>query len=99
MRPRERYSIMERCRIAGLQGDKSMATPILNMIAQETWKTKEAKASADEQPTWGDLRSRAIAWETSSSSAYLQAGTEILVLAHPESVKNVKQGINKIMEE
>ena len=57
------YSIMERCRLAGLQGDKIMATPIINMVAQETWKTKEAKTSDDEIPSWGELHKRAVAWE------------------------------------
>ncbi|MEW6040138.1 MAG: acetyl-CoA decarbonylase/synthase complex subunit delta [Elusimicrobiota bacterium] len=92
------YSIMERCRLAGLQGDKIMATPIINMIAQETWKTKEAKASLEEQPVWGDLRKRAIAWEIACASGYLQAGAEILVLAHFESIKTVKQIISDLMK-
>ena len=90
------YSIMERCRLAGLQGDKIMATPIINMIAQETWKTKEAKATTDEQPNWGDLHKRGISWEVTCSAGYLQAGADILVLAHPESIKIVKNIISNL---
>jgi acetyl-CoA decarbonylase/synthase complex subunit delta len=92
------YSIMERTRLAGLQGDKIMATPIINMIAQETWKTKETKASQEEQPSWGPLNSRGEAWETGCAISYLQAGSNIVVLAHPESVKIVKGTINNLMK-
>jgi acetyl-CoA decarbonylase/synthase complex subunit delta len=92
------YSIMERCRLAGLQGDKTIATPIINMVAQETWKTKEAKAPQEEQPGWGDLHKRAVAWEVACAAGYLQAGAEILVLAHYESVKAIKQTIDELMK-
>ncbi|MCS7150982.1 MAG: acetyl-CoA decarbonylase/synthase complex subunit delta [Endomicrobia bacterium] len=85
------YSIMERCRLAGLQGDKVMATPIINLIAEETWKTKEAKVSVEEEPTWGDSPiERGIVWETTTAMGYLQAGADILVLAHPGSIRNLK---------
>ncbi|OGS23979.1 MAG: acetyl-CoA decarbonylase/synthase complex subunit delta [Elusimicrobia bacterium RIFOXYB2_FULL_48_7] len=90
------YSIMERCRLAGLAGDKIMGTPIINMIAEETWKTKEAKTPADEQPAWGDLHKRAIGWEIACASGYLQAGANILVMEHPEAIKTVKDTINKL---
>jgi len=91
------YSIMERCRLAGLTGDKVVATPIINMIAEETWKIKEAKASKDEQPTWGELHSRAVGWEVTCAAGYLQAGSDILVLVHPESIKIIKQTIKQLM--
>ncbi|MBU0951728.1 MAG: acetyl-CoA decarbonylase/synthase complex subunit delta [Elusimicrobia bacterium] len=90
------YSIMERCRLAGLAGDKNMATPIINMIAEETWKTKEAKTPLDEQPTWGELHKRALGWEIVCASGYLQAGVDVLVLEHPETIKTIKQTINNL---
>ncbi len=88
------YSIMERCRLSGLQGDKVMATPIINLIAEETWKTKEAKVSLEEEPLWGEPVKRAIVWETTTAIGYLLAGSDILVLAHPESIVNVKNYIS-----
>ncbi|MBU2567569.1 MAG: acetyl-CoA decarbonylase/synthase complex subunit delta [Elusimicrobia bacterium] len=90
------YSIMERCRLAGLQGDKIMATPILNMIAQETWKTKEAKTPQEEIPGWGDIHKRAVAWEITCANGYLHAGSDIIVLAHPESIKIVQSHISQL---
>ncbi len=91
------YSIMERTRIAGLQGDKMMAMPIINLVAQETWKHKEAKVSENEAPQWGLLKERAIAWETTCAVGYLQSGADILVLAHPRSLISVKKAINELM--
>lgn len=91
------YSIMERCRLAGLQGDKVMATPIINLVGEETWKIKEAKATKDEEPNWGeDPLKRAIIWETTTALGYLQAGSDILVLCHPQSIINLKKVLDSI---
>ncbi len=88
------YSIMERCRLAGLQGDKVVATTIINLVGEETWKTKESKVGLDEEPRWGNPLHRAINWEFVTALGYLQAGSDILVLVHPENIKNVKRIIN-----
>lgn len=92
------YTIMERSRIAGLQGDKVMATPIINMVSQETWKLKEAKATIEEQPNWGELSYRSKAWEIATSVGYLQSGADIVVVAHPETVTVVKKIISTLMQ-
>jgi acetyl-CoA decarbonylase/synthase complex subunit delta len=89
------YSIMERSRISGLQGDKIMATPIINLVGEESWKIKEAKVTLDEEPFWGEPLSRTINWEITTSLGYLQAGADILVLAHPESIKKVKEIVQR----
>ncbi|MEN3013823.1 MAG: acetyl-CoA decarbonylase/synthase complex subunit delta [Endomicrobiia bacterium] len=90
------YSIIERCRLAGLQGDKVMATPVINLIAEETWKTKEAKATPEEEPNWGkDTKERAKIWEISTSLGYLQAGCDIVVVAHPDTIKFLKDILKK----
>ena len=86
---------MERCRISGLQGDKIMATPIINLVGEETWKIKEAKATLEEEPFWGAALPRTINWKIATSLGYLQAGADILVLTHSESIKKVKEIIRK----
>ncbi|MFA5859086.1 MAG: acetyl-CoA decarbonylase/synthase complex subunit delta [Elusimicrobiota bacterium] len=86
------YSIMERTRIAGLQGDKIMGTPIINMIAQETWKVKESK---DVVSSWGELDSRGTAWEIAATAAYLPAGADLVVVAHPVTVQTIKKVIRR----
>lgn len=91
------YSIMERTRLAGLQGDKAMAMPILCDIASQTWAVKEAKASADEVPEWGDPRSRGPMWEAATAYVYLMAGADILVMRHPQAVRAVQDMVRKLM--
>ena len=47
------YSIMERIRQAALtQNDDKLQYPIINNIAEEVWKTKEAKLPTEEDPNW-----------------------------------------------
>ncbi len=91
------YSIMERSTIAGLRGDKAMAMPILCDIGIEVWKTKEARASQDEIPEWGDANRRGALWEATTAYVYLLAGADILILRHPEAVQAVKTFIKKLM--
>lgn len=90
------YSIMERTRLAGLQGDKAMALPILCDIASQAWAVKEAKAGADEVPEWGDPRSRGPMWEAATAYVYLMAGADILVMRHPQAARAVQDMIKKL---
>jgi acetyl-CoA decarbonylase/synthase complex subunit delta len=84
------YSIMERGRTAGLSGDKMLAQPVICTVGHETWRVKEAKASAEEFPTWGDLKKRGPIWEATCAATLLQAGGEIMVMRHPDAVKSMK---------
>jgi len=93
------YSIMERTRIAGLRGDKLMAMPILCDIGREVWGVKEARASRDEIPEWGDERLRGPLWEATTAYVYLLAGADILIMRHPEAVRATKQAIARLMGE
>ena len=87
------YSVIERIRIAGLEGDNMLNMPIIAFAGQESWKTKEAKSNANADG-WGDLVTRAISWECLTASSMLTAGADIVVLYHPESVKYIKNFIN-----
>lgn len=90
------YSIMERTRIAGLKGDKLMAQPILANIGLNVWKAKEAKASEEEVPEWGDHTRRGPLWEATTAYMYLQAGADILVMLHPKAVEAAKRYIKQL---
>ncbi|MEW5947210.1 MAG: acetyl-CoA decarbonylase/synthase complex subunit delta [bacterium] len=92
------YSIMERSRLAGLGGDKMLATPIIAVMSTETWRCKEAKAPESEFPHWGDTSRRGIAWEALGATTYLLGGTDVLVMWHPEAVKTAKAFIEKMMK-
>ena len=93
------YSVMERIRMAALaQGDDKLQLPIVNNVGNEVWKSKEAKLAAEDAPTLGDPERRAILMETTAAVAYLMAGSDILILRHPESVRLVKSYIGLILK-
>jgi len=92
------YTIFERVRAAGLKGDKHMALPQIANVGWETWKVKEALADDDVLPGWGKLEKRGPAWEASTAAGYIQAGADIVTLAHPESIAVTKEAINELMK-
>ncbi len=91
------YSVMERLRLAALQGDAMTQLPMIVTPGFETWKTKEAKVGQDVPPAWGDWGERAIHWETLTAVMLLETGADIVVLRHPESVRRVQAAINDFM--
>jgi acetyl-CoA decarbonylase/synthase complex subunit delta len=92
------YSIMERARLAGLSGDKMLASPFICFVGQESWRAKEAKASYTERPDWGQEFERGIIWEAATAAALIQAGADILVMRHPEAIRVVKRYIEELMK-
>lgn len=90
------YSVMERLRLAALQGDAMTQLPMLVTPGFEAWKTKEAKVGTDVPAAWGNWMERAINWETLTAVTLLESGADILVLRHPESVKRVKLAIKEL---
>ena len=92
------YTIFERVRIAGLKGDKHMALPQIANVGWETWKVKEATADDDILPGWGKVAQRGPRWEAATASGYIQAGADIITLAHPESIAITKQTISELLK-
>jgi len=90
------YTILERARTTGLKGDKLMAIPQLCDIGGETWRIKEAIADEDILPGWGKLKDRGPMWEAVGAGGYLQAGADILVMAHPQAIKSIQQTIAQL---
>ncbi len=89
------YSVMERLSMAALtQGDDKLQLPIINNLADETWKCKEAKQSADEAPTLGDPEKRGILMEAVSAVIYLMSGANVLIMRHPEAIRLTKSFID-----
>jgi acetyl-CoA decarbonylase/synthase complex subunit delta len=91
------FSVMERLRLAALQGDAMTQLPMLVTPGFEAWKTKESKVGEGVPSAWGDWLQRAINWETMTAVALLESGADIIVLRHPESVKRVKAAIEELM--
>ena len=93
------YSVMERLRMAALQqGDDKLQLPIINNLANEVWKCKEAKQPVEEAPTLGDPERRAILMEAVAAVVYLMAGSDILIMRHPEAVRLVRAFIDLLAE-
>ncbi len=91
------YSVMERLRLAALQGDGMTQQPMLVTPGEEAWRVKEAKVGTDVPAMWGDWKERAIYWETITAAALVETGANVLVMRHPEAIKRVKEMITKLM--
>lgn len=93
------YSVMERLRMAALaQGDDKLQQPLINNLGNEVWKSKEAKQSADEAPTLGDPEKRGILMEAVGAVTYLLAGSDVLIMRHPEAIRLAKGYIDLLAD-
>jgi len=92
------YSIMERARLAALSGDKTVASPFICLVGQESCRAKEAKISSKEMPSWGGESERGVIWEAVTATALIQAGADILVMRHPRAVEKVNKYIEELMK-
>ena len=91
------YSVMERDRMAALtQEDDKLQLPIVNYVGQEVWKVKECKQTNEEAPQLGDQTKRGILMEAVTAVSLLLAGSDLLIMRHPEAVKLVKSIIQEL---
>ena len=93
------YSVMERLRMAALaQGDDKLQLPIINNLANEVWKCKEAKQTVEEAPTLGDPEKRGVLMEAVGAVNYLLAGSNVLIMRHPEAVRLARAFIDMLAD-
>ncbi|MBU1227500.1 MAG: acetyl-CoA decarbonylase/synthase complex subunit delta [Actinobacteria bacterium] len=90
------YSVMERLRLAALQGDAMTQLPMLVTPGVETWKTKESKVGAGIPDEWGEWAERGVNWETLTAVALIEAGADVVVLRHPQSLVRVRAAIAEL---
>lgn len=94
------YSIMERIRQAALtQNDDKLQYPIINNIAEEVWKTKEAKLPTDQDPKLGEAGTRGVNLEAITALSALQAGSDLLILRHPKTLEHIRKYLSSVMVE
>jgi acetyl-CoA decarbonylase/synthase complex subunit delta len=84
------YSVMERLRLAALQGDGMTQQPMMVTPGEEAWRAKEARAADGVPATWGDWATRAVNWEAMTAAALVESGADVVVLRHPEAVRRIK---------
>ncbi len=92
------YSVMERIRYTGLNGDKMLAGPMILSPGQECIKIKELRASQADFPQWGELAKRAALWEIATAQSFLFAGADILICYHPQTVRTLKKSISRLLD-
>ena len=81
-------STMDRVKEAALQqGDANLQMPIITPVASEAWGVKEAMASETDAPEWGSQEERGIDMEVETAMAVIAAGSNAVILKHPESIK------------
>ena len=90
-------STMDRIKGAALsQNDNMLQMPIITPVSAETWGVKEATASEADMPEWGSADERGIDMEVMTAAADLAAGSDAVILRHPESVKTISKLIKAL---
>ncbi len=93
------YSVMERLRLAALQGDGMTQLPMVVAVGHEAWRQKEAKVGEDVPEAWGDWEERAVNWETVTAASLVESGADMLLLRHPESMRRIQAMIDELWGE
>ena len=83
------YSVVERLRQAALLGDSVLQMPIL-CDCSCAWTVPDAM---EENPAKGGTELRGVNWEATTAYAALVAGTDIVVMRHPQSVEKLREAI------
>jgi len=92
-------STIERVKLAALaQDDAMLKMPIITPVYSETWSVKESIASQEDYPEWGSAEARGINMEISTAAACLAAGSNAVILSHPESVKTISGMIDALVK-
>lgn len=92
------YSVMERLRLAALQGDAMTQLPMIVVPGAETWKVKESKVGEGVPEGWGEWEKRALEWEAITASSLIHAGADIVVVRHPETLRRLKAVTSDLMQ-
>ena len=90
-------STMDRIKGAALsQNDNMLQMPIITPVSAETWGVKEATASEADMPEWGPEEERGIDMEVMTAAADLAAGSDAVILRHPEAVAAISRMIKAL---
>ena len=90
-------STMDRVRSAALgQNDTQLQMPVITPVSTETWAVKESIAEEADIPEWGPRDERGIDMEVVTAAACLAAGSDAVILKHPESIKTIYAMIDSL---
>ena len=88
------YSVMERLRMAALQGDSMTQQPLIVTPGEEAWHVKEARVGEGVPEAWGDWERRSLNWEAVTATALVFSGANIIVLRHPKTLERMRAVLN-----
>ena len=90
-------STMDRVRAAALgQNDAQLQMPVITPVSTETWAVKESIAEEADIPEWGPRDERGIDMEVVTAAACLAAGSDAVILKHPESIRTIYAMIDSL---
>ena len=90
-------STMDRVRSAALgQNDTQLQMPVITPVSTETWAVKESVAEEADMPEWGSREERGIDMEVVTAAASLSAGSDAVILKHPESIRTIYKLIDAL---
>ncbi len=93
------FSIMERIRLAAQTfGDDKLQLPIINNLSIESWRAKESNQPVEENQLLGDPERRGILMEAVGAVTFLTAGSDVIVLRHPENVRMIRAYIDLMFD-
>jgi len=91
-------STIDRVKGAALsQSDAMLQMPIVTPVYSDAWAVKESMASEEDYPEWGPAEARGVNMEVATAAACLAAGSNAVILVHPDSVKAVSQLIDALV--
>ena len=91
-------STMDRVKSAALsQDDAMLQMPVVTPVYSETWAVKESVAEEDDYPEWGPAEIRGVNMEVATAAACLAAGSNAVILRHPDSVAVISGLIDALM--
>ncbi len=90
------YSVMERLRLAALQGDSMTQLPMVVTVGYEAWRQKESKVGEGVPEAWGEWRERAINWETLTAATLIESAADVVALRHPESIRRIQVMVDEL---
>ena len=91
-------STIDRVKAAALaQNDAMLQMPVITPVYSEAWSVKESVVSEEDYPEWGPTEIRGVNMEISTAAACLAAGSNAVILQHPDSVAVISALIDALV--
>ena len=91
-------STLDRVRAAALaQSDADLQMPIMSPVSPDAWSVKEAIATEEDVPEWGNQEERGIDMEVSTAAADLVGGADAVIMRHPAAIATINKFINELV--